>query len=43
VFEEYEAEAHDFHVFWSFLPEAAKSVARAGEFIQSHSGPELSA
>lgn len=39
LLEEYDADAHDFHVFWSFLPEAANAMARAGEFIQAQSGP----
>lgn len=37
--EGYDVDAHDFHVFWSFLPQAANAVARAGEFIQAQSGP----
>jgi hypothetical protein len=24
---------HDFHVFWSFLPEAADALERAGQFV----------
>jgi hypothetical protein len=24
---------HDFHVFWSFLPEAADALERAGRFV----------
>ncbi len=38
-FEGYDSDAHDFHVFWSFLPEAATAVARAGEFIRDHPAP----
>ena len=30
----YPADTHVFHVFWSFLPEAADALARAGEFIR---------
>jgi acetyl esterase/lipase len=37
VLEEYDADAHDFQVFWSFLPEAATALARAGEFIRARS------
>ena len=29
----YPVPTHDFHVFWSFLPEAADAVQRAGEFL----------
>lgn len=31
----YPVDTHDFQVFWSFLPEAADAVTRAGEFAQS--------
>jgi monoterpene epsilon-lactone hydrolase len=30
----YASDAHVFHVFWSFLPEAADALAQAGEFVQ---------
>jgi epsilon-lactone hydrolase len=30
----YAADTHVFHVFWSFLPEAADALQRAGEFIR---------
>jgi acetyl esterase/lipase len=30
----YPVATHDFHVFWSFLPEAASAVQQAGEFAQ---------
>jgi epsilon-lactone hydrolase len=30
----YPADTHVFHVFWSFLPEAADALAQAGEFIR---------
>jgi epsilon-lactone hydrolase len=30
----YSAETHVFHVFWSFLPEAADALAQAGEFVR---------
>jgi monoterpene epsilon-lactone hydrolase len=29
----YPSDAHVFHVFWSFLPEAVDALARAGEFV----------
>jgi acetyl esterase/lipase len=31
----YPADTHVFHVFWSFLPEAADALAQAGEFIRA--------
>jgi acetyl esterase/lipase len=31
----YPVDAHAFHLFWSFLPEAADALAAAGEFIAS--------
>jgi epsilon-lactone hydrolase len=30
----YPAETHDFHMFWSFLPEAADALQQAGKFIR---------
>jgi monoterpene epsilon-lactone hydrolase len=30
----YPSDAHVFHVFWSFLPEAADALAQAGQFIR---------
>ena len=30
----YPAETHVFHVFWSFLPEAADALQQAGSFIR---------
>ena len=30
----YSTDAHAFHVFWSFLPEAADALARAGRFAR---------
>jgi hypothetical protein len=27
-----------FHVFWSFLPEAANALQQAGTFIRAHLG-----
>jgi monoterpene epsilon-lactone hydrolase len=30
----YPVPTHDFHVFWSFLPEAADAIHQAGRFIQ---------
>lgn len=29
-------DAHAFHLFWSFLPEAADAIEAAGEFIREH-------
>ncbi|MCU1356920.1 MAG: hypothetical protein JWM89_2338 [Acidimicrobiales bacterium] len=31
----YPVPTHDFHVFWSFLPEAADAVQRGGEFLNA--------
>ena len=31
----YPAETHVFHIFWSFLPEAADALAQAGAFIRA--------
>jgi acetyl esterase/lipase len=33
-FELYPVTTHDFHVFWSFLPEAADAVEQAGGFVR---------
>ncbi len=44
--EVYPVEAHVFHLFWSFLPEAAEAVEKAGEFardIRVGAGAEESA
>jgi epsilon-lactone hydrolase len=30
----YPAETHDFHLFWSFLPEAVDAIQQAGQFIR---------
>jgi acetyl esterase/lipase len=30
----YSSDAHVFHVFWSFLPEAVDALAQAGEFVR---------
>jgi len=30
----YASDAHVFHVFWSFLPEAADALSQAGEFVR---------
>jgi len=30
----YPATTHDFHIFWSFLPEAADALHEAGAFIK---------
>jgi acetyl esterase/lipase len=31
-------EAHGFHLFWSFLPEAADAIEAAGTFIRDRTG-----
>jgi epsilon-lactone hydrolase len=36
----YPVDAHAFHLFWSFLPEAADALAAAGGFIASVAQPE---
>jgi acetyl esterase/lipase len=33
-FELYPADTHQFHVFWSFLPEAAEALQQAGAFVR---------
>jgi epsilon-lactone hydrolase len=33
-FELYPVPTHDFHVFWSFLPEAADAFDQAGAFVR---------
>ena len=33
-FELYPVTTHDFHVFWSFLPEAADALEQAGAFVR---------
>jgi epsilon-lactone hydrolase len=33
-FELFPVETHDFHIFWSFLPEAAQALRQAGRFAQ---------
>jgi monoterpene epsilon-lactone hydrolase len=33
--EVYPADTHVFHVFWSFLPEAAEALQHAGSFIRT--------
>jgi acetyl esterase/lipase len=32
----YPADTHVFHVFWSFLPEAADALAQVGRFVRNH-------
>jgi acetyl esterase/lipase len=32
----YPVDTHNFHIFWSFLPEAADALRAAGRFIQDH-------
>ena len=39
-FEVYPADTHVFHVFWSFLPEAADALQSAGAFIRERLGGE---
>jgi hypothetical protein len=29
---------HDFHIFWSFLPEAREAIDQAGQFIRTVTG-----
>jgi acetyl esterase/lipase len=31
----YPSSTHDFHIFWSFLPEAADAVQQAGAFLKA--------
>ena len=39
-FELFPVDTHDFHIFWSFLPEAAAAMRQAGRFIrQARPGP----
>jgi acetyl esterase/lipase len=38
--EVYGAETHVFHAFWSFLPEAADALQRAGAFVRERLGDE---
>ena len=33
-FELFAVDTHDFHIFWSFLPEAASAMQQAGRFIR---------
>jgi acetyl esterase/lipase len=33
-FELYPVTTHDFHLFWSFLPEAADALEQAGTFVR---------
>jgi monoterpene epsilon-lactone hydrolase len=37
----YPTETHVFHVFWSFLPEAADAIQQAGSFIRERLADEL--
>ena len=34
TFELYPAVTHDFHIFWSFLPEASDALEQAGAFVR---------
>jgi epsilon-lactone hydrolase len=43
-FELFAVDTHDFHIFWSFLPEAASAMRQAGRFIsEPRLGPAISA
>jgi acetyl esterase/lipase len=33
-FELFSVDTHDFHIFWSFLPEAAQALRQAGQFVR---------
>jgi epsilon-lactone hydrolase len=33
-FELFAVDTHDFHIFWSFLPEAASAMRQAGRFAR---------
>jgi len=39
----YPVPTHDFHVFWSFLPEAIDALEQAGQFIRALAGPHSAA
>jgi epsilon-lactone hydrolase len=39
----YSVDAHVFHIFWSFLPEAAEALKAAGEFAKRPSAPARAA
>jgi hypothetical protein len=34
---------HDFHIFWSFLPEARHAIDEIGRFVRAMTTPEESA
>jgi monoterpene epsilon-lactone hydrolase len=34
-FELFPVDTHDFHIFWSFLPEAAAALQHAGRFARA--------
>ncbi|MFE7802738.1 alpha/beta hydrolase fold domain-containing protein [Nocardia sp. NPDC057440] len=34
----YPVETHNFHIFWSFLPEASDALQQAGQFIREEAG-----
>jgi epsilon-lactone hydrolase len=34
----YPTDAHVFHLFWSFLPEAAAAIEPAGHFVRARTG-----
>jgi len=39
LFELFPVDTHDFHIFWSFLPEAAQALRQAGRFAQDSARP----
>jgi len=39
----YPVPTHDFHVFWTFLPEATEAVAQIGRFVRGIAGPHAQA
>ncbi len=40
-FELFPVDTHDFHIFWSFLPEAAQALRQAARFAEEVSGRTL--
>jgi epsilon-lactone hydrolase len=39
-FKLFAVDTHDFHIFWSFLPEAASAMRQAGRYIrEARHGP----
>jgi len=40
-FELFAVDTHDFHIFWSFLPQAASAMRQAGRFArETRLGPD---